>query len=311
MSAARNLAAELVRRYNLAPPVDIFDLAQQVADVEVIEWDFDCDGLAVGLATSRPKIFLRDNVSRLRQRFTLAHEFGHVRMMWHVESVQCHIDSAGNSGEFLGFNQEVEANSFASHLLIPDRFLEPFVAAYGPADEMLKALELADVSALAGVIALSRQLLPGYVFELPDGQRVVSTGTGPLQHETARVLRASAVDTGRTWLQGQQITWYQLVSSSAHVPSDTDGRSTLDILRSMARDVRPGVDETVTIRQMAGKVGGCLSKRKDVTDEKTLHAMLVHFFDDDGATSDLSEHADFDIYLRRRAKEVAAKRSAS
>src|SRR5689334_23354189 len=189
-TAVEQLADTLVERLDLQPPVDILALAQDVADVEELEWSHNCDGIAVELNSKRPRIFLRQQSPTYRKRFTAAHEYGHIRISWHVDIVQCHQDPTAPSsvapegsdwdlGRTLAERQEWEANRFASRLLVPHRFLQDLTSSYRDVPALLGDLACADVSASAGIIALSKHLPPGYVFQVPGLQRpfVSSRGT--------------------------------------------------------------------------------------------------------------------------------------
>ncbi|KKL73695.1 ImmA/IrrE family metallo-endopeptidase [uncultured Sulfitobacter sp.] len=101
--------AELVRRTWLAPSGPIRDLVGWVerAGCIVVHCDFAAlkvDGFTVQIADMPPCIFLNRNQPADRQRFSLAHELGHV-VMHRVPSPE----------------MEDEANEFAAALLMPAR----------------------------------------------------------------------------------------------------------------------------------------------------------------------------------------------
>jgi Zn-dependent peptidase ImmA (M78 family)/transcriptional regulator with XRE-family HTH domain len=101
--------AELIRRTWLAPSGPIRDLVAWVerAGCVVVHCDFAAlkvDGFTVQISDMPPCIFLNRNQPADRQRFSLAHELGHV-VMHRVPSPE----------------MEDEANSFAAALLIPAR----------------------------------------------------------------------------------------------------------------------------------------------------------------------------------------------
>ncbi|WP_299736041.1 ImmA/IrrE family metallo-endopeptidase [uncultured Roseobacter sp.] len=108
--------AELVRRTWLVPSGPIRDLVDWVerAGCIVVHCDFAAlkvDGFTVQIPDMPPCIFLNRNQPSDRQRFSLAHELGHV-VMHRVPSPE----------------MEDEANSFAASLLMPARDIRPLLA---------------------------------------------------------------------------------------------------------------------------------------------------------------------------------------
>ncbi len=108
--------AELVRRTWLVPSGPIRNLVAWVerAGCIVIHCDFAAlkvDGFTVQIPDMPPCIFLNRNMPADRQRFSLAHELGHV-VMHQVPSPE----------------MEDEADSFASALLMPERDIRPHLS---------------------------------------------------------------------------------------------------------------------------------------------------------------------------------------
>lgn len=105
--------AELVRRTWLVPSGPLYDLVGWIerAGCVVVHCDFaalSVDGVTVQAPDMPPCVFLNRNQPSDRQRFTLAHELGHI-VMHRVPSP----------------DMEDEANAFASALLMPARELRP------------------------------------------------------------------------------------------------------------------------------------------------------------------------------------------
>ena len=108
--------AELVRRTWLIPSGPLKNLVTWVerAGCLVVHCDFDrlsVDGVTVRAPSMPPCIFLNRNAPADRQRFSLAHELGHI-VMHQVPSP----------------TMEEEANSFASALLMPARDIRPYLS---------------------------------------------------------------------------------------------------------------------------------------------------------------------------------------
>lgn len=108
-----------------APPVDVELVARHLgAIVRRTSASEDLSGFLMRDEGGAKLIGVNDLQSRVRQRFTIAHELGH--LLLHGDS-PLHVDRVGSflvqfrnaqssTGERL---QEVEANAFASSLLIP------------------------------------------------------------------------------------------------------------------------------------------------------------------------------------------------
>src|SRR4051794_31087915 len=88
----RRLARLVVERLDLEPPVQVEMLLDDAMHVVYEVFAQDCDAVVVGLAggNERPQLFVNRARSRVRQRFTLAHEFGHFTIPWHLGTIVCH-----------------------------------------------------------------------------------------------------------------------------------------------------------------------------------------------------------------------------
>lgn len=108
-------------------------------DIEVLEADADSyDGFLLR-NDSKTKIYLNKNIlSTGRKNFTLAHEIGHYCIPTHRGNYQC-ITRYLNP-----FKKnplvEIEANKFASELLLPERLLKPILHTYKPDFESIGEL---------------------------------------------------------------------------------------------------------------------------------------------------------------------------
>ncbi|MGH3252201.1 MAG: ImmA/IrrE family metallo-endopeptidase [Trebonia sp.] len=252
----------------------------------------------------RPKVLIRKNGSRKRrQRFTMAHELGHVIPAWHVGQMVC--SPVRTAFDATATGQEAEANRFASALLVPRRFLEE--RARQQIGDVVSALDVAEVSASAAILALARNLLPGFCFlidEDEDGFRAINSsgtkvpggsGRGP---EIAR-LRDKAYEFGEAVVSGRRVLWFQFATQSDFFLPEDD-RDTRDILRDALAFVAVSSEVPKLILSINGIVGGMLSKGDRAHSTITALAVLEHRFDSDQALQHLMEIPDFQLYLRRK-----------
>jgi len=125
-------AIELLARHNVAdPPVPIDEVAQLAgAEVRYRQFDDEVSGLLlqevgltiIGVNAAHPKT---------RQRFTIAHELGHLTLKSHKGRpvIVEHLSRArvhwrdGTSGQATE-REEIEANQFAAAVLMPQPMLE-------------------------------------------------------------------------------------------------------------------------------------------------------------------------------------------
>lgn len=102
-----------------APPVPVAKLAEQMGIT--LRW-VDMPGWS-GAVQSNPRhayIWIASEDSPQRQRFTIAHELGHLMLQ--------PVGSAFRDASFAGSADEIEANRFAADLLMPLWMLGPVAA---------------------------------------------------------------------------------------------------------------------------------------------------------------------------------------
>lgn len=177
----RKLAARLHSRKELAPPINIFALAEQYAKVDLMFIPFDVDGISLHLKAKdkTPHIIINNRYPLHRIRFTLAHELGHVLIPWHIGSV---IDNTIIPGEDK-FDEywylEAEANRFASELLMPSIWVKDIIKTQN--HDIYKITEQivnkANVSSHAATIKIKDTINSGYIFAaLTEDNEVIFSG---------------------------------------------------------------------------------------------------------------------------------------
>jgi len=142
---------EILRRFGFhSPPVDVFILARRL-EIEVhLSLNADFSGSIVGSAKRGAHIIVNSSEPHVRQRFTIAHEIGH--LMLHP------LGLAWRDITFAGSQQETEANSFAANLLMPGFMLSPMFRTLGPDIDKLSRVFLVSPSAME--IRLERMIRP-------------------------------------------------------------------------------------------------------------------------------------------------------
>lgn len=151
-SFARNMARKVIKDYKLAEvPTDLTRVSQKLG-LKYIELN-DPEGIdgAIIEIESKPAIaFLNKAKPIQRQRFTLAHELGHI-FLKHSKRDLYDAEDSRDIGEELTDQskppKEKEADTFASELLIPYDKLKKYEA------------DINDIAKLAGIFQVSKQAM--------------------------------------------------------------------------------------------------------------------------------------------------------
>lgn len=126
-----DLHSQLKRNGEFQAPIPVERLAKEM-NVQVVQVETEDDDLSGFLfrdpATGKSVIGVNKDHSKTRQRFTIAHEIGHL-ILHSFEDL--HYDRKGSGGIFkrsgesaTGENRdEVEANFFAAELLMPEELI--------------------------------------------------------------------------------------------------------------------------------------------------------------------------------------------
>jgi Zn-dependent peptidase ImmA (M78 family) len=123
--AARNL---LAKAHLTGPPVPVEQLARDAGAV-ISYQPFDAEdisGLLYRAVDSTPVIGVNSNNPRVRQRFTIAHELGHLTLHQGHDLILerlVRLNFRDATSSTASDSEEIEANMFAAELLMPEDFL--------------------------------------------------------------------------------------------------------------------------------------------------------------------------------------------
>lgn len=115
------------------PPVPVEQIAR-IAGAVVSYQPFDSDdisGLLYRSAKSAPVIGVNSANAKVRQRFTIAHELGHLHLHTGHSLIlerQMHVNFRDATSATTSNSEEAEANHFAAELLMPRNLLEKSIA---------------------------------------------------------------------------------------------------------------------------------------------------------------------------------------
>lgn len=162
MSRIEAKAYNLLQKYNIKNvPVPVDELAKQegvLLSYEPFEGNDNISGMLFR-DNSRVIIGINNHHAETRQRFTIAHELGHLLL----HQGDLYIDKGTrinfrNTKSSLAIDkQEIEANAFAAALLMPSKLIEDEFHKVLDRDEGITADEL--IITLAGKFQVSRQAM--------------------------------------------------------------------------------------------------------------------------------------------------------
>lgn len=125
------LAIRVLNRHKLRPPFDLQSLVEYYGDIELCSFPIDADGVTVNVGADRPSVLINKSMAKVRRRFTLAHELGHIIIPWHTGTFVSHLEA---DDEYEYGIMEGEANRFAAELLMPTAWLLHKYEDYGSAE---------------------------------------------------------------------------------------------------------------------------------------------------------------------------------
>lgn len=175
LNLVRKRAKNLYNKYNLSVPVDLnYIISQKNIKLKYIENFYGIDGWCC-LQKSPPEIVINTEITyEPRRRFTIAHEIGHICIPWHTGVDYCSVDDpyVKIQGEKMINTQELEANTFASELLMPsDWLISNFELNTEDLSDLVNSIcKTANTSFMACFYALENVLPEGDIFLVKTGQ---------------------------------------------------------------------------------------------------------------------------------------------
>ena len=175
MTPEERHAARLIKDMGLKPPIDIKALLSEFADIEYDRLPAGVDAVLLRkqIKKNRPLVVVDRSKPAKRQRFTLAHEFGHILIPWHIGTISCHTSLTGAFGEYLYRETESEANRFASELLMPVGWMKQIIEKHESIADIFREVRQADVSGISAGISLCKVLPSGFVFVAADNNNKI------------------------------------------------------------------------------------------------------------------------------------------
>lgn len=162
----RKIANRVAKKYKALPPVSIEKILYDKCVVKIDENQFGIEAYSI-LNSEPPIVYLNPQVEyERRKRFTIAHELGHIFIPWHNGETTCSVDDPSyRVGKRRFFDmQELEANIFASEILMPTAWLKEKIKCMDTLDSLINSItKEANASIMACLYALEHVLPAGHV----------------------------------------------------------------------------------------------------------------------------------------------------
>lgn len=321
MNPIEKIAARFIRDRNLTPPIDIRQVVLGLANIDEVDFPGSADAILLSANSKRdkPLILLRKSNSAVRKVFTLAHELGHIIIPWHAGTFICHTDLHITVPNHIYLETEVEANRFASEVLMPSAWVQNLVKSEATVVAMIESLQSSGVSALAASLALCRHLPPGYIFAevSQDGEIGVSARSPntfldqPIRGTQIRSLDFLSLVQPPEMIRvsGGSILWWKTreLQRREVAPELVDSRT---ILNSILRDISDDAGIRTKVLQSVNGIIGVANFRAQQSKSDIYSVLKARFVGRENLRS-VIEHNLFDSFLIRKTEELEKRAQSS
>ena len=320
MTAEQKIAELLLRREKLSPPVNVRFLLKKYADVErtLIPSNIsNADGLVYRKSSSsRPSVILNTrNHNSNRERFTMAHELGHIILPWQTGTIYCHTDDSLPNHDLLYRDLEFEANRFAGELLVPvDWALNVITRSDSLAEGITKAAQRADVSLLVATFSITGALENVVTYVTRNGETVLNLiGSGLGKWSSKNWSEAL----GREYAShGMQCTKADFGAYTLHcvafakkIARRRPSLSSVEILESIVGKISIGEEHRKLIWQVNGVIGSANVQTGSHTPQGIFVTLWFRFMDRPQLAQIVS-HSLFDDFLSAKSYELAERKAS-
>lgn len=309
------LARRLVERLDLIPPIDIKSLVQNYADVVFGNIPNESvDGICLNLKVPgrTPRVIVNSTNPSSRQRFTLAHELGHILIPWHLGSIIDNVDLTDVSASTNYWEMEREANSFAAEVLMPHLWLDKLLDEESDlALAHKKILKECNVSGLAAAIRIASYLEPGVVYAAVKNSVIQYSGksdgtiapTLPWGHEYQPNSYHYATDHYKVSHGEVRLNWWVLPASVELDESDV--RNWREILDHILAEICASPAEAAKLRQSINGVAAyanSVTKRSSKYTPDAIVSACLQRFNDREEYKKFVTHPEFEAYVQKRSE---------
>jgi hypothetical protein len=307
-------------RHSLELPVDLIGLAKKYGTLRFIDIPCQIDGITANLKVpgTKPTILVNKTRPKKRQRFTLAHEIGHVVIPWHMGTIFDITDAGVPDGAIDYWDMEAEANAFATELLMPSSWMLGLLENFNnPAEINEKMAYEANVSAIAATLRLKTFLPPGYIFVVytSDGKiaysgRTEGTHASPPargEDQRAKEQYGYAQDFYEFHSGQEHYLWIEF-PSEVNITLDTK-RKWRDVLDEILDDVTDSEEQKRTYKQQVNGVLGYANGvvRRGDYNERSLCSACIQRFNGKEHLKPITSHLKFEEFLSAKIRDLIDK----
>lgn len=304
MTPEEKMASRVLAIRKLTPPFDLDQLATEYGELEYIPLPFGVDGITIGIGSAtKPGILINTSAPTTRQKFTLAHEIGHIVIPWHTGTIVSHLSPRQVDSAYM--QMETEANRFAAELLMPSNWLvDEFQRAENVEQYFRSVLTQAGASKEATLNKILRPLAqPVVCIQIDGSSRALSarrSQTAPHLPELGTLVDSETFQTDcrfeRFEIDGQLYMSWLFV-----------GRDIQEIDRRPWRDVYAQILDDTGMKQYLQSINAILAaayNKHKAQDEPEICGAIIRAFADRKAYQSVFEHSLFEQYVIKRVKEL-------
>lgn len=325
MEPEEKFAHRLLERHNLIPPYDLKELVSLYARVEFLDFPDAADGISLGLKQyEKPKIYVNSSRPEVRQRFTLAHELGHVVIPWHIGNIVSHTDlTRGDEANFdCHLNQddsseyrqiEGEANRFAAELLIPTKWLVKVleeVDVFNFEEALQLVIRKTGTSRDAALIKVFNALPSGYVCAEIDDNNLVINSLTSIKTQVYKLALGTDCNSEPYPVYKEKVSFslgnrrYILwnFENSIELPDDLLPESWREVLSVILEDT--GLQDK---KQSINAILPYVFQNNASKSDSEIFSYIVHRYSEKEDLRGFFQHPLFEQYVVKRLKELRLK----
>ncbi|CAN5492424.1 hypothetical protein BH09BAC4_BH09BAC4_15470 [soil metagenome] len=308
------LAQLVLKKHSISLPVKIHSLLELYATVIFESIPIaGVDGIAINIKVPGkiPIVIVNKDAIHTRQRFTMAHELGHLIIPWHtgikIDNGESNITSDVSYSEL-----EVEANRFAAELLMPSDYIRSIATQN---DNLAKAqkeiCKRLNVSPRAAATQIGNSFPAGVIYCAVEKGIVIYSGK--TKGTSAKIPpRGQIIDEDlypssikKSVFKFNDITyyWWEMIPhlSTDMSQSSPDWRQLLDEIVSFKESEQDREKYKKSVNGIIAHVNGRKRNEADYSLESLLAACYERFNRDE--YSQMRSHHLFDGFLRLRLGE--------
>jgi len=314
------LAQKVLKKYDLVPPYEIMDLVNKKATIAFHTFPFKADGITVDIKSDKPRIYINDafGISKTRQKFTIAHELGHIFLPWHKGTIASDINEYNVSAHIMYRDMESEANRFASELLMPTNWIVNILDENISFEARLeRILQDAGVSLEAALIKIDNTCTQRRTIAIFSNDICIQEVTGEKARKfhfyqsyysnvKKKISTLNDVDEYEEFsMQGKSFITFIIKEPNLDEFDLVDHRSWREILKQILTET--GTQDYLLSINATVPTPVSNAKKEGITNIKEICALVKLNYSHKTHLNEATSHNLFPVYIRKRVEELMAK----